>query len=105
MTSESNYLIWSNKQNAWWGPGGKYYVQDMWEAGRIPLDYAEALCRIRTWKPGAGTPPPEVAVQAPESYLPLETYEQIEAAEVQTRVLVEQLTRKGMQDRVVEAAR
>ncbi len=37
------YVIWSNKQNAWWGVGDKNYTQDLWEAGRWPLDKAEQL--------------------------------------------------------------
>lgn len=97
------YLIWSNKQNAWWGPNGKRYVHDMWDAGRFTLDYAEACCRIRTWEPG--TPPPEVVVQAPESHMPLDTFEQIDAAPVITMRLVGDITRKAMRDRELEAVR
>jgi hypothetical protein len=98
----TQYVIWSNEQNAWWGPEGRYYTQDVWEAGRFDLDYAEALCRIRTWEPG--TPPPEVAVEAPETRLPLDTFEQIEAAPILTRRLADEVTRVVMRNRTAAEA-
>lgn len=93
----TGYLIWSNKQNAWWGPGGRNYTQDIWEAGRFTLGDAEHRCSIRTWEPGEM--PPEVTVEAPETHLPLDTYEQIEAAPELTRRLVEEITRVAMRER------
>jgi hypothetical protein len=97
MTAEPMYVIWSNKQNAWWGPEGKAYTQDSWEAGRFTLDDAGQRCRIRTWEPGKL--PPEVAVEAPETHLPLDTFEQIEAAPVLTRRLVDEVTRCALRER------
>lgn len=96
------YVIWSNKQNAWWGVGGKNYTQDIWAAGRWPLDEAERLCNIRTWEPRR--PPPEVAVQAPETHLPLDTFEQIEAAPTLTRYLVDAATSVALRERALEGA-
>ncbi|GGN39672.1 hypothetical protein FHR83_006668 [Actinoplanes campanulatus] len=93
----TNYLIWSNKQDAWRGPGGKAYTQDIWEAGRFSLNDAEARCRIRAWEPHR--PPPEVVVEAPETHLPLDTFEEIEAAPELTRRLVHELTRVAMRER------
>jgi hypothetical protein len=93
----TSYLIWSNKQNAWWGADGRNYTQDIWEAGRFTLDDAERRCSIRTWEPGK--PPPEVAVGAPETHLSLDTYEEIEAAPELTRRLVEDIRRVGMRER------
>jgi hypothetical protein len=92
----TNYLIWSNKQNAWWGPYGRNYTQDIWEAGRFTFDNAEHRCSIRTWEPGK--PPPEVIVEAPETHLTLDTYEEIEAAPELTRRLIEDITRVGMRE-------
>ncbi len=97
MTTATQYLIWSNKQNAWWGPDGRYYVQDVWDAGRFELADAEKRCAIRTW--GPGKLPPEVAVEAPETHLPLDTFEQIEAAPTITRRLVDEVTRCAMRER------
>ena len=93
------YVIWSNKQNAWWGPGGRYYTQDLWEAGRFILEDSERLCRIRTWAPNSL--PPEVAVQAPEMTMRLDTYEAIEAAPELTRRLVEECTRVALRERAM----
>jgi hypothetical protein len=99
----TSYLIWSNKQNAWWGPYGTAYTQDIWEAGRFTLDDAERRSQIRMWEPGK--PPPEVVVEAPETHLTLDTFEEIEAAPELTRRLVEEITRAAMRDRTLEAVR
>ena len=97
MSAEPKSLIWSNKQNAWWGPAGKNYTQDIWEAGRWTLEDAERNCVIRTWEPGR--PPPEVAVEAPETHLALSTFEEIEAAPVLTSRLVDEITRLALRER------
>jgi hypothetical protein len=91
MSAEPMYLVWSNKQNAWWGPGGRRYTQDLWEAQRYTLADAEAACSIRTWEPGKV--PPEVAVKAPESGRPPLTDEEIRYAPKQMRRLVDDITR------------
>lgn len=91
------YLIWSNKQNAWWGPNGGNYTPDIWEAGRFTLEDAEQRCNIRTWEPGKV--PPEVAVAAPETYLTLDTYEEIEAVPAFVRGVVEEITACAMRER------
>lgn len=90
------YVVWSNKQNAWWGPGGRYYTQDVWEAQRYTLQDAEHACSLRTWE--SGKVPPEVAVQAPESGRPPLDAEEIQAAEVLMRRLADEVTRVGMRE-------
>jgi hypothetical protein len=101
MIAEPMYLVWSNKQNAWWGPGGRNFTQDVWEAQRYTLTDAEAACSIRTWEPGKV--PPEVAVQAPEMWMLLDTFEEIEAAPTLTRRLVDDVTRVAMRERAAGA--
>lgn len=59
------YLVWSNKQGAWWGPGGHGYVHDVWKAGRFDEAAATEACGRRTWE--RLKPPPEVMVTAPEN--------------------------------------
>jgi hypothetical protein len=98
----TKYLIWSNHQNAWWGPNGGHYVQDIWDAGRFDLDDAEQRMQIRTWEPGRL--PPEVAVKAPESHMPLDTWEQIECAPEITRRMVDDITRVAARERFREVA-
>lgn len=47
------YLLWSNKHNAWWKPGGWGYTEDIAEAGRFAEPDAvfnvknSALCGIK----------------------------------------------------------
>lgn len=99
----STYLVWSNKQHAWWGPGGCRYTQDIWQAGRYTLEDAELACRMRTWEPGKV--PPEVAVVAPESGRNALSLSEIQTADARTRRLAEEITLKAMRERAREVAR
>lgn len=101
MTAEPMYLVWSNKQNAWWGPGGRRYTQDLWEAGRYSLADAETACGMRTWEPGKV--PPEVAVMAPESGREALTLDEIRCAPQQMRSLIDGVIRVVMRERAAEA--
>jgi hypothetical protein len=91
------YIVWSNKQNAWWGPGGRYYTQDVWDAQRYSLEDAEKACGIRTWEPGKV--PPEVAIKAPESGRAPLAPDEVEVADALARRLAAEVTRKVMADR------
>ncbi|MEV4521440.1 hypothetical protein AB0J77_14525 [Micromonospora tulbaghiae] len=62
--TEPQYLIWSHKQLAWWGPGGHGYRFDVCNAGRFPLDKAQDHATTRTW-PASQKTPPEVVIPAP----------------------------------------
>lgn len=95
------YLVWSNKQHAWWGPKGRHYTQDVWQAGRYTQQDAGLACQMRTWEPGKQ--PPEVAVRAPESGRESLTIDEVRMAETFTRRLAEEITRKAMSDRDREA--
>ncbi|WP_435233328.1 hypothetical protein [Micromonospora aurantiaca (nom. illeg.)] len=66
--TEPQYLIWSHKQLAWWGPGGHGYRLDICNAGRFPLDKAQDHATTRTWPAGKKTPP-EVVIPAPPLHI------------------------------------
>lgn len=88
------YVVWSNKQGAWWGPYGRYYVHDIWDAQRYSLEDAEKACAMRTWP--ESTVPPEVAVRAPESGRPPLTPDEVAAADEAGRWLAAEVTQKVM---------
>jgi hypothetical protein len=102
MTAEPMYLVWSNKQNAWWGPGGRYYTQDLWEAQRYTIADAEHACQIRTQQPGK--PSTEIAVRAPESGRPPLTDEELRYAPELMRRLVADVNRMDRRERAREEA-
>ncbi len=102
MTSEPQYLVWSNKQNAWWGPYGRYYTQDVWEAHRYTLQAAEHACTLRTQQPGK--PSTEIAVKAPECGRPPFTVEELRFLPQQMRMLIDDLNRMDWRERAREEA-
>ncbi|GGM52780.1 hypothetical protein ACFFX1_55355 [Dactylosporangium sucinum] len=57
------FLLWSNRWNAWWGPNAAGYTGDVWQAGRYDRARAIAEARCDDFE----TPPPIVAVLAPEA--------------------------------------
>jgi hypothetical protein len=59
------HLLWSNRWNAWWGPNRSGYTNDVWQAGRYTRSEAVAEARCDAHE----TPPPIVAVPAPEAGL------------------------------------
>jgi len=65
--SGQRYLVWSNKQHAWWGHRGTGYRQDVRQAGYFSLDQAQECITRRTWVPGGWSP--EVAIPAPDREL------------------------------------
>jgi len=61
--SPTYYLIWSNENRRWLGPGGNGYVRHLTEAGRYSRERAIEICRkalLGQWKPGY--PFPEMAI-------------------------------------------
>lgn len=57
------YLIWSNRWQSWWRPNRAGYTPDVWQAGRYTRAEAVAEARVDDFE----TPPPNVAVLAPEA--------------------------------------
>lgn len=102
VTAEPMYLVWSNKQNAWWGPCSRYYTQDVWEAHRYTLEDAEAACKVRAWEPSKNSP--EIAVKAPECGRPPFTDEELRFLPQQMRRLIEDLNRMDLRERTREEA-
>lgn len=94
--------MWSNKQNAWWGPNGHSYRHDVWAAGRYDLAGANDACGRRTWE--KGKPPPEVAVLAPEADQPTFTPDEIRDMDAVMAKRVRKATRAAMRARTEEAA-
>lgn len=101
--TEPMYLVWSNKQNAWWGPFGRYYTQDAWEAHRYTLEDAEHACTLRTQEPGK--PATEIAVLAPESGRPPLTNEERRNVPELMRRLVEDINRMDRRELATKEAR
>ncbi len=96
------YLVWSNKQHAWWGPDGHDYRHDVWEAGRYSEAAARHACGLRTWEPNKL--PPEVAVLAPESGRESLTPDQIRAVPDIMRQRIKEATEVAMQARSAAAS-
>lgn len=63
-TVKDQYLIWSHKQGAWWGPGAHGYRRDVVVAGRFTREQANDHANARSW-PASQKRPPEVVIPAP----------------------------------------
>ncbi|MER5622485.1 hypothetical protein ABT061_15720 [Streptosporangium sp. NPDC002544] len=93
----STYLVWSNEQRSWWGPGGANYTGDVWAAGRYDEAEATKACGMRTWS--QGSPPPEVMVLAPENDCSAFTLDDIRAVPDLMRDRIAEATRSAVAER------
>jgi len=102
--TEPMYLIWSNNNGAWWGPGGHgYRGLDLWHAGRFTREDAIGRCAIRHWpSTPKATPPPEILIPAPENGGATFTAEQLRAMPRVITAMVTMTTTKAMNEREKE---
>jgi excisionase family DNA binding protein len=57
---ETEWLIWSNEHDAWWGPDERGYYRDVHRAGCYAEAHARRIARVRGWRDDRT--PPEVAI-------------------------------------------
>lgn len=67
--SNFTYLLWSNKHDAWWKPGGVGYTDDVSKAGRYT--YGDAMMHVSESAFGGRIETATIMICAPENYAPL----------------------------------
>lgn len=67
MTTQPQWLIWSNEHGAWWKPGRYGYTKSRLEAGRYSFEEAAEICTDANAQ--------RQDVQQPNEAMILDTYE------------------------------